>query len=131
MSNGFYCGGLKAQMLPIAQGNALGNVRRDYTFGIFVPTAQKCHAPRARNTHTQCHGALPLIKQVALTGRDTLINTYALPRALPWAKGNIWAFSPPQPFALAAQASPVVPVAAITAHDPITTRNKFKLIYFI
>ena len=24
MSNGFYCGGLKAQMLPLAQGNALG-----------------------------------------------------------------------------------------------------------
>ena len=29
MSNSFYCGGLKAQLLPIAQGNALGNARRD------------------------------------------------------------------------------------------------------
>ena len=103
MSNGFYCGGLKAQMLPIAQGNALGNVRRDYTFGIFVPTAQKCHAPRVRNTHVhpQCHGALPLIKQVALfimsaalgnpskldcsrlhdiSERDTLINATSFPQ---------------------------------------------------
>ena len=28
-------------------------------------------------------------------------NAYAQPRALPWAMCNIWAYSPPQPFALA------------------------------
>ena len=29
------------------------------TFGIFVPTAQKCHAPRARNTHAMPRGVAP------------------------------------------------------------------------
>ena len=66
------------------------------TFGIFVPTAQKCHAREARNP--QCHGALPLIRETALTERDTFINAHAIPRALPWAMGNIWAYSPPQSF---------------------------------
>ena len=64
------------------------------TFGIFAPAAQKCHAPRARNP--QCRGALPLIMKAALTERDTLINALRFPRALPWAMGNNWAFSPPQ-----------------------------------
>ncbi|MFW5568202.1 MAG: hypothetical protein ACOCNS_06905, partial [Bacteroidales bacterium] len=35
------------------------------TFGIFA-LAQKCHAPRARNSRRQCHGALPLIMKAAL-----------------------------------------------------------------
>ena len=67
------------------------------TFGIFA-LAQKCHAPRARNSRRQCHGALPLIMKAALTERDTLINALRFPRALPWAMGNNWAFSPPHIF---------------------------------
>ena len=39
---------------------------------------------------------MPLIKKVALTERNTLINETAVPRALPGAMGNIWAYSPPQ-----------------------------------
>ena len=65
------------------------------TFGIFA-LAQKCHAPRARNSRRQCHGALPLIMKAALTERDTLINALRFPWALPWAMGNNWAYSPPQ-----------------------------------
>ena len=39
---------------------------------------------------------MPLIKQVALAERDTLINAFTIPRALPGAVCNIWAYSPPQ-----------------------------------
>ena len=97
------------------------------TIGIFAPTAQKCHAPKARNPLMPLtpHGALPLIMQAALfimsaalgnpskldcprlhdiSERDTLINATLLPRALPGAGGNNWAYSPPQPFAHSAQA---------------------------
>ena len=42
------------------------------TFGIFA-LAQKCHAPQARNPLT-LNGALPLIRLVALSERDTLVN---------------------------------------------------------
>ena len=50
MSNGFYCGGLKAQMLPLAQGNALGGAYALInTFGILAAEPPKCHAPLARN----------------------------------------------------------------------------------
>ena len=64
------------------------------TFGIFA-LAQKCHAPRARNSRRQCHGALPLIMKAALTERDALIHATSLPRALPGAMCNNWACSPP------------------------------------
>ena len=66
------------------------------TFGIFAP-AQKCHAPKARNPLMPLtpNGALPLIRKAALTERDTLINATSLPRALPGAMCNNWAFSPP------------------------------------
>ena len=109
-------GGLKAQLLLIAQGNALGGRIPRLIHSAFLRT-QKCHAPRARNSRRQCHGALPLIMKAALfimsaalgnpskldcprlhdiSERDTLINAFTIPRALPGAVCNNWAYSPPQ-----------------------------------
>ena len=49
-----------------------------------------------------------IIKKAALTERNTLINAPSLPRALPGAMGNNWAYSPPQPSFPAAHSAGVL-----------------------
>ena len=54
---------------------------------------QKCHAPKARNPKTR-HGALPLIKQAALSERDTFINATSSPQGVALGYGQQLGFQP-------------------------------------
>ena len=66
-----------------------------YTFCIFGPSAHKCHALQARNP-LMPRGDAPHKARLLLQSAILLSMHHRLPRALPWAIGNNWAFSPCQ-----------------------------------
>ena len=93
-------GGLKAQLLHIAPGNARGSdvALIKVSRSVRAVCIMRGNAPwgvkginglRAFGAWHFCAGAkMPNVS----------IAVYVPPRALPWAMGNIWAYSPPQSF---------------------------------
>ena len=92
-------GGLKAQLLHIAPGNARGSdvalikVSRSVRAACIMRGNAPCGVKGVMGYALSARGIFAQRKNAECINRGL-----RFPRALPWAMGNIWAYSPPQSF---------------------------------
>ena len=88
-------GGLKGQLLHTARGNAPGNG------SALIKVSRSVRAASFMRGNAPCAVGVTRFRRVAFLRRrhknaECNVRCIRFPRALPWAMGGIWAYSPPQ-----------------------------------